>query len=156
MQDHRGLLVVPLCGGMLQCSEPRLPALGHWWLPEMGPAAALAGRRPCGLTVRHHHHQHNQTFVVDLLGSSHQRCSMKTQKLVEQSVALHHSCPVIPMVRTYRGKGGLHLALLLAMGHCACYTTLHNARHWSRSLGTIFENPCESRRVESLGSGNKE
>ena len=118
----------------------------------MGPAAAL--QRPCGLSVRHHHHvQHH------LLGPAKQRCymdSMNPQKVAELAVALDYRCPVIPMVRTYRGKGGLHLALLLAMGHCACYTTLHNARHWSRSLGTIFENPCESRRVESLGSGNNE
>ena len=107
----------------------------------------------------HHHLQNTRCADIALIGSSNQQCSMesmKTQKLLEQPVALQHSCPVIPMVRTYRGKGGLRLALSLAMGHCACYTTLHNTRHRSRSLGTIFENPCESRRVESLGSGNKE
>ena len=142
--------------------------------PDMGlfctsnhSSSTIASRHH--LQQQHHHHVQNARCPdMDLVGSSHHKCSMKTQKLVELSVALQPSCPVIPMVRTYRGKGGLHLALLLAMGHCACYTTLHNARHRSRSLGTIFEVPCKSRRVEGrtvthvvnvrgwLGSGNKE
>ena len=126
MQDHLGLLVVPLCCGMLPRRQPSLAAFCHWWLPEMGPAAALAGRRPCGLSVRHHHHvQHH------LLGPAKQRCymdSMNPQKVAELAVALDYRCPVIPMVRTYRGKGGLHLALGLSRGHCACYNTLHNDR----------------------------
>ena len=53
---------------------------------------------------------------------------LNLEKLAELSVVLAHRRPVIPMVRTYRGKGGLHLALELARRHCACYTTLHNAR----------------------------
>ena len=99
------------------------------------------------LQPEHHHHLPNTR--CHNIGSSHPRWSMRRQLVGELSVAVRHRCPVIPMARTYRGKGGLHLALLLAMGHCACYTTLHNARHRLRS-------GMWARRVESLGSGNNE
>ena len=163
MQDHPGYLVYPICFWLQANNTP----VGSGWHVSTLPGrfdiythhhiALWVNRHSrhgcCRISSRqmlqpeHHHHLPN-TRCHNIV-SSHPRCSMRRQLVGELSVAVRHRCPVIPMARTYRGKGGLHLAFLLAMGHCACYTTLHNARHRLRS-------GMWARRVESLGSGNNE
>ena len=163
MQDHPVYLVYPICCWLQTNNTPvgsgwhvstlpgRLDLHSDHYIPPWVNRQSRHGR--CSIASRqmlqpeHHHHLPNTR--CHNIGSSHPRWSMRRQLVGELSVAVRHRCPVIPMVRTYRGKGGLHLAFLLAMGHCACYTTLHNARHRLRS-------GLWARRVESLGSGNNE
>ena len=161
MQDHPVYLVYPICCWLQANNTP----VGSGWHVSTLPGrfdiyshhhiALWVNRQSrhgcCRISSRqmlqpeHHHHLPNTRCH----NKSCSKKAMKTQLVGELSVAVRHRCPVIPMARTYRGKGGLHLAFLLAMGHCACYTTLHNARHRLRS-------GMWARRVESLGSGNNE